>query len=273
MTTPCAENLAWKLPHHVIFSIPIEEQYANAHSSGLQVLYLCGLNAYSDSELSMAQLMYIGKLYPHLRELKLENLTKLVFDQHSTLLVLPFLNLRSLEFVNCDFQFADNSAEVIEHLTTDLVQYFSKLHTFRWDGMPLTDHHVEKLLKGLRPLRRFSSINLSKRMFLSDNRSGTFTKMTLHHIATYCPNIRYLQLQIWKDLDLKSLVKMLSTCKQLTVFEIFGKLDKEDVSTKMITQSLSLIMEMQRVNCPFKILPKFRTTEPYPPVEFTSFYD
>lgn len=75
----------------------------------------------------------------------------------------------------------------------------------------------------------------------------------MQHIVTYRPKLRFLQVQIWKDVDVKSLVKMLTVCKQLTGFEIHGKLDYDGLITKVVSESLCALMEEQGANCRFKI--------------------
>jgi hypothetical protein len=69
----------------------------------------------------------------------------------------------------------------------------------------------------------------------------------------------------------KSSVKMLSACKHLTPFEIFGILEDEVlVINKVVSEALCSLMEVQGVNCPFKTLPKFITSGPRP-IQFESF--
>lgn len=60
-------------------------------------------------------------------------------------------------------------------------------------------------------------------------------------------------------MDVNSLVQMLSGCKQLTSFEVHGKLDENRLVTKVVGDSLRTIMQRQGVACRFKLLPKFIT--------------
>lgn len=61
-------------------------------------------------------------------------------------------------------------------------------------------------------------------------------------------------------MDVSTIVDMLSVCKQLTGFEIHGKLDEKCLCSKLAYNSLVKMMKVMGVNCPFKILPKFVTT-------------
>lgn len=76
---------------------------------------------------------------------------------------------------------------------------------------------------------------------------GETSSRSLKHIASIRPTLRYLQLQIWHDLDIASFVhmlSMLSACKELTTFEICGMIDGSDSAGKqslMIWSSASTV--------------------------------
>lgn len=111
--------------------------------------------------LSMAPLISFRALYPNLQYLVLENVMKsnFTFDNYSSLLFLPFRHLRSLQVINCFFSFSDQDASV-NTWSRDLAQEFTELREFRWDGLPFKDEHLEKLLRGLKQLKRLTLICL-----------------------------------------------------------------------------------------------------------------
>lgn len=78
--------------------------------------------------------------------------------------------------------------------------------------------------------------------------TGLLTKLSLQHIASIRSNLTYLQLQIWNDFDINSLLHCLTCCKKLTTFEIHGKLEGSvKMIPKIITDSLKVIMNVQEV--------------------------
>lgn len=217
---------------------------------------------------TLQQLMSIRQLYPNLVHLRLEDVSGLIFDRHSTLTMLPFRQLRSLIVINCALKCNadDDETDIMNTWCHDLANEFKELRELRWDGLPLEDEHLEKMLRGGLPrLKRLTLVSI--RGF--DEGCGPLTNKTLENIAKYKPDLRQLGLQIWEDLDVTAIVDMLSVCKQLTGFEIHGKIDGKDLFSKFALKSLRAIMKAHGVKCPFKILPKFITTLQHP-IQFDS---
>lgn len=219
-------------------------------------------------DITVHKLTYLRRLYPDLKELTLSKFKFVDPDYVFSALHLPFRNLHRLEIIASVHD--DNSlfpTVVRVNIVNDLGTYFQQLRVLRWDGLYVDDQDLELLLRGLIHL---SWLSLTYQHLEDEELPGDMTKIALHHIATIRPNIRHLQLQIWNDLDIESLVHMLTACTQLSSFEVFGKLDNSDSAGKLALDALKFMMKEKGVACPFKVLPKFQPEVP-PPLIFESY--
>lgn len=101
---PCTEKLTLRLSDETttVPFVTTQDQLATPFTLCLRVLHLF---AERDSERKYFIMQYLmsplGKLYPNLQELKIQHCASLAFNTCSTLLVLPFKHLTSLEFIDC----------------------------------------------------------------------------------------------------------------------------------------------------------------------------